>query len=417
VVYRFMAKRLANLTDESSSDESVELPLRSESVSPVYYVDSEEELLGALENLKLGLGSLAIDAERASGFRYGNKAYLIQVHRENTDIFLIDPIEISQTASWKKFAEYCSSLTWILHAATQDLGCLAEVDLTPKALIDTELGSRILNLPRVGLGAACEQLLGFSLAKEHSAADWSIRPLPNGWLNYAALDVDVLPELARVLLEQLEIAGKSEWARQEFESLLSFRPKPQSPDRWRSMTGLHEVKDVQKLAIAREIWIARDRLASDKDTAPGRLVNDASIVALVKSGVTSRSQIASLSSFNGRASRPFLDLWWEAYSKGMSTKDTPPLKVPVTGIPNHRNWPSRHPEADARLQALKPVMAELALEHELPLENLLQPDLLRRVAWEPAEDIATQLLEFGARKWQVELVAEKISAALANLLS
>jgi ribonuclease D len=267
----------------------------------------------------------------------------------------------------------------------------------------------------VGLGAACEQLLGFRLAKEHSAADWSIRPLPTGWLNYAALDVDVLPDLAKVLMEQLEIAGKLDWAKQEFHSLLSFKPKPQAPDRWRSMTGLHEVKDERRLAVAREMWLARDQLAREKDTAGGRLVPDASIVALVKSTVTSRSQLASLSSFNGRAARTYLDLWWDAYSKGLATKDLPALKLPQTGIPNHRNWPNRYPHADSRLQTLKPVMADLALEHELPLENLLQPDLLRQVAWEPESDIANQLRELGARDWQINLVAERISAALEAL--
>lgn len=403
------------MTEEVRVEEAPELPLRSESAAPVYYLDTEEELLGALESLKLGTGPLAIDAERASGFRYGNRAYLIQVHRKDTDVFLIDPIPLANTAAWNDFAEYCNSLVWILHAATQDLGCLAEINLYPKGLIDTELGSRILNLPRVGLGAACEQLLGFRLAKEHSAADWSIRPLPTSWLNYAALDVDVLPALAEVLLEQLSICGKSSWAEQEFAALLNFRPKPQSPDRWRTMSGLHEIKDPQKLAIARELWIARDSLAAERDTAPGRLIPDSSIVALTKSGITSRSQLASLSTFTGRASRPFLDIWWEAYAKGLKTKDTPPVKLPSEGIPNHRNWANRYPEADDRLQALKPVMAELATELELPIENLLQPDLLRRVAWEPEEDIARQLTSLGARPWQVEAVAEKISSALDAL--
>lgn len=403
------------MTEEVSFEQPVELPLRSESVAPVYYLDTEVELLGALKNLRDGEGPLAIDAERASGFRYGNRAYLIQVHRKNTDVFLIDPIPLVESQAWNQFTEFCNGLVWILHAATQDLGCLADVNLKPIGLIDTELGSRLLNLPRVGLGAACEQLLGFRLAKEHSAADWSVRPLPTGWLNYAALDVDVLPDLANVLLEQLRLAGKSHWAEEEFETLLSFQPKPQSPDRWRSMSGLYEVKDVQKLAIAREVWFARDRLASERDTAPGRLIPDSSIVALTKSGVTSRSQLASLSSFTGRASRPFLDVWWEAYSKGLSTKDTPPLKLPNTGIPNHRNWANRYPEADARLQALKPVMAQLALDFEVPLENLLQPDLLRRVAWEPESDIAAQLKVMGARNWQIDLVSGPISSALDAL--
>lgn len=412
---RFTAKGLPLLTDETNEETVEELPLRSESVSPVYYLDTEQELAGAVSNLKLGIGPLAIDAERASGFKYSSRAYLIQVHREQTDIFLIDPIPLSNTETWKDFVEFCNSVPWILHAATQDLTCLKEVDLKPSELIDTELGSRILGLPRVGLGAACEQLLGFRLAKEHSAADWSVRPLPNSWLNYAALDVDVLPSLAKVLLEQLQLAGKQEWAKEEFEHLLSFRAKPQSPDRWRSMTGLHDVKDQQRLAIARELWLARDELAIKLDVSPGRLVPDASIVSLVKSSVTSRSQLASLSSFNGRASRTYLDTWWEAYSKGLNSRDLPPVKLPHTGIPNHRNWPNRFPEADARLQALKPVMAELALELEVPAENILQPDLMRRVAWLPEEDIALQLREFGARNWQITAVAERFSVALEAL--
>jgi ribonuclease D len=415
VVSRFTVKGFLLLTEETSQDEPVVLPLRAESVAPVYYLDSEAELHGALASLRAGTGPLAIDAERASGFKYSSRAYLIQVHRSGTDVFLIDPIPLSKTEAWREFAELCNGIPWILHAATQDLTCLRELDLNPIELIDTELGSRILGLPRVGLGAACEQLLGFRLAKEHSAADWSIRPLPNSWLNYAALDVDVLPDLARVLLEQLEIAGKLDWAKQEFHSLLSFQPKPYNPDRWRSMTGLHDVKDPQRLAVARELWMARDELAVKLDVSPGRLVPDASVVALVKSKVSSRSELASLSSFNGRASRTYLDTWWEAYQKGLNARDLPPLKLPHSGIPNHRNWPNRFPEADARLQLLKPVMAELALEFEVPAENILQPDLMRRVAWEPESDIAQQLTSLGARKWQVEAVAGPFSAALATL--
>ncbi|MEY4397573.1 MAG: hypothetical protein RLZ53_149 [Actinomycetota bacterium] len=400
------------LTQDSNEDDVV-LPLRAVSIADVYYVDSETELLGALSNLQAGTGPLAIDAERASGFRYGNKAYLIQLHRENADVFLIDPITLVDTSAWKSLTEFCNSQVWILHAATQDLGCLAEIELRPAGLIDTELGSRLLGLPRVGLGAACEQLLGFRLAKEHSAADWSIRPLPDAWLNYAALDVDVLPDLAKTLLTELEKAGKSALAGQEFTHLLSFKPKFHGPDRWRSMTGLHAVKDQHKLAAARELWIAREELAERLDVSPGRLVPDASLVALADSGITSKPQMATLKTFIGRASRTYLDIWWDAYHSGLQSMDLPPSRLPASGIPNHRSWPNRFPEADARLQVLKPVVAEIAEGLELPVENLLQPDLLRTVAWLPAEDISAQLLDLGARRWQIEAVAARLSDALA----
>lgn len=402
------------MTQETNEEEIV-LPIRAVSVAPVYYVESELELLGALESLKLGLGPLAIDAERASGFRYGNRAYLIQVHRENTDIFLIDPLPLSETPAWEKFAEFCNELTWILHAATQDLGCLSEISLKPSGLIDTELGSRLLGLPRVGLGAACEQLLGFRLAKEHSAADWSIRPLPVAWLNYAALDVDVLPQLAKVLLQQLEIAKKTDFAAQEFNHLLGFKPKFHGDDKWRSMTGLHAVKDQRKLAAAKSLWFAREELAQKLDVAPGRLVPDASLVALADSGIESKPEMATLKTFIGRASRTYLDVWWNAYLEGLNSNSPPPLRLPLTGIPNHRSWPNRFPEADQRLQEFKPVILAISEELELPAENLLQPDLLRQLAWAPSDDFDQQLHELGARKWQIEAVSTRLATALKNL--
>ena len=94
----------------------------------------------------------------------------------------------------------------------------------PRQLFDTELAGRILGLPRVGLAAVVEHYLGLSLAKEHSAVDWSTRPLPEPWLRYAALDVEVLDELRNLMGVDLAAQGKSEWARQEFTSCSPGRP-------------------------------------------------------------------------------------------------------------------------------------------------------------------------------------------------
>ena len=115
---------------------------------------------------------------------------------------------------------------WVLHAANQDLPCLAEIGLVPTRIFDTELAARLAGLPRVGLGAVVESLLGFSLVKGHSAADWSTRPLPEEWLVYAALDVEVLVDLRDALAAILEEQGKTEWARQEFEAILGRRAAP-----------------------------------------------------------------------------------------------------------------------------------------------------------------------------------------------
>ena len=176
--------------------------------------DSPEALQDAARALASGKGPVSIDAERASGFRYGQSAYLIQLRRAGSGTILIDPLA---TGDLDPLARALDGPEWILHAADQDLPCLADLGLVPSALFDTELAARLLGRDHVGLGAVTEETLGLRLAKDHAAADWSIRPLPVSWLIYAALDVELLADLREALSTELVAAGKSEWAAQEFE--------------------------------------------------------------------------------------------------------------------------------------------------------------------------------------------------------
>lgn len=310
---------------------------------------------------------------------------------------------------------------WILHAASQDIPCLRELGLTATSLLDTELGSRIAGLDRVGLGAVTESLLGVRLAKEHSAVDWSTRPLANDWLNYAALDVDVLFDLWAAVEAVLIERNKLDWAKQEFAATLLAQPKPAKVDKWRGMTGLHEVKDAKKLAIARELWSAREALAVKLDVSPGRLIPDSSIVNVVKETPKSKPQLAGNRSFVGRASRSYLDTWWKAIEDGLNSRDLPPIKVAATGMPNHRIWPTRFPDADRRLKIIRPLIADLGEKHGIPVENILTPDFLRNICFEPpAFDIAavaSALRALGARDWQIELTGQLIVDGLVASLA
>jgi ribonuclease D len=289
--------------------------------------------------------------------------------------------------------------------------------INPSLVFDTELGSRIGGLPRVGLGAVTEHLLGLKLAKEHSAVDWSIRPLKEDWLNYAALDVDVLIELRTELHAHLVSEAKLDWALAEFEHVVNAPPKPAKIDRWRGMTGLHEVKDSKSLAVAESLWLHREELAAKLDVSPGRLIPDYSIVAVAKSTPRTKPELAGSKSFAGRASRSYLDLWWRAIEAGLKNLNPPPVRLPQTGIPNHRIWANKFPEADARLKAARVVVAALSEEHNIPPENLLTPDFLRQISWEPptevtSSNVANALTALGARNWQVSLLAESIAVAL-----
>jgi ribonuclease D len=324
--------------------------------------------------------------------------------RRESGVFLFDPPALGGLT---ELQDAVGSVPWILHAASQDLACLREVGLDPSTIFDTELGARLLGFPRVGLGTIVEELLGVHLAKEHSAADWSTRPLPQSWLTYAALDVELLVDLMEAEQGLLAEAHKESIAAQEFSFELTRSPKPARSEPWRRLSGVHSIRGLRNLAVARELWLARDEFASDKDVAPGRLLPDASITAVAKAMPATKRELAALREFTGRASRTEIDRWWDAVSRGMSTHDLPVLRAPGESIPPPRAWADRNPEAHARLQNARTVVAEVAEELHLPLENLLSPDTLRRIAWAPPAtfdetSIAEAMRDAGARDWQIE---------------
>ena len=373
-------------------------------------------LADACNALAAAAGPVAIDAERASGYRYSSRAYLIQLRREGAGSFLVDPIGFDSLAPLQ---EALDGTEWILHAATQDLPCLTEVGLSPAALFDTELAGRLLGYPRVGLATLVETLLGQRMKKEHSAADWSTRPLPEPWLEYAALDVEVLIELRDVLAEELRAAGKDEWARQEFESLRGFTPAVRN-EPWRRTSGLHKVRGRRLLAAVRELWETRDELARSRDVSPGRIIGDSAIVAAALAEPTTRSELLSTKGFHGRGAQRYSDRWLEALSRARALPEEElPMRAPRSdGPPTPRAWAERDPVAAERLVLAREGMAGLSEELRVPTENLLSPDTVRRVMWEPAggenDALASQLRGLGAREWQIELTVPMLVDAVAS---
>jgi len=378
-------------------------------------ISDAEEFRAACAVLAAGTGPVAVDVERASGFRYSQRAYLVQVFRREAGVFLFDPPAIGDFAPLQ---EAIGDVEWVLHAASQDLPSLRELRLEPPVIFDTELASRLLGHERVGLGAVVEDTLGITLKKEHSAADWSTRPLPDSWLEYAALDVLHLIDVRDVLVLELEEQNKTEYAAQEFAATLARAPKPPREDPWRRLSGLHQVRGARNLAVARSLWQAREAYAQDQDVSPGRLVPDRSLVAAVMANPPSKQALAGIKEFQGRASRTQLDRWWQAIVDGRASEELPRERVPSDTLPPPRAWADRNPEADARLKAARPVVEAIAEELGMPTENLLTPEYLRRVAWdlpgETAEEIGDALAALGARPWQIEQTAQKIAAAFVE---
>jgi ribonuclease D len=382
-----------------------------------------EEMISALLN---GVGPIAIDAERASGYKYSQRAYLIQLYRINGGLHLIDPIAIKDKSLWQRFNDNFANLEWVIHASTQDLPCLLELGLNPQSLFDTELGARIAGSPRVGLGALAESLLEFQLAKEHSAVDWSIRPLKPEWLTYAALDVDVLLDIREKVEQILIEKNKLDWAKQDFSAILSsFKLKQNDQpkiDRWRKTSGMHKIRDRLTMTIIKDLWLDRDQLAQELDIAPGRILNDEAIIEIATKKPNTIEAITKVIGWRSKIQSPPYARWLAQLNNSLSTsiEKQVELRVQSNNLPPMKVWKERNPLGYARLSHARSNIAALALELDLPVENLVTPELVRKLCWElPKNDqssyekyVAEQLKQMGARDWQISQVTPLIAQAL-----
>lgn len=399
-----------------TADDVVPLTEPADGVGPV--VDTPAGLARVVEAFAAGTGPVAADAERASGYRYGQATYLVQLRRTGSGTALLDPVALPDLSA---VAEAVGDVEWVLHAASQDLPGLAEHGLRPARVFDTELAARLLGMERVGLAAVVAEVLGLGLAKEHSAVDWSTRPLPTDWLRYAALDVEVLVDLRDALAARLEEAGKAGWAAQEFEAVRTATPPPPRKDPWRRTSGTHTLRDRRQLAVVRSLWQARDTSARARDVSPGRVLNDKAIVAAARAMPRTAGQLVALPEFAGKAARRRAAVWQRAIDEALALPEDrlPSLRGPRTdGPPQPRTWADRDPVAARRLTAARETVAALSEELAVPVENLLQPDALRRLCWTPPEPAdAAAVGEFlrgrGAREWQIDLLAARLADAFA----
>ena len=376
----------------------------------------------AIAELASGTGPFAVDAERASGYKFSARAYLIQIKRQGGGLHLIDPIPFGPNHRlFLELNDLLQSDEVILHASTQDLPCLRELGINPKKLFDTELGGRIAGLPRVGLGPLLESLMEVSLAKEHSAADWSQRPLPQEWLNYAALDVELLIELREKVYGLLASANKWEWAREEFQAILDAPPPPPRIDPWRRTSGMHKIKKRNQLAVVRALWTVRNEIAQEADISQGRLLSDAAIVEIASVAhvktIKSKKDLERVLRPLGLRARWMENLasWISAISDALALSEDqwPQVRTDSDSLPPIKIWRERFPDKYAPLTHAKAQLLAKAEELAIPLENMVTPEYIRRICWNaPKGEVARALATLGARSWQIAIAAPILESAL-----
>ncbi len=388
-------------------------------------ITSKRQLVDLAALLASDDAPIAIDAERASGYRYYQRAYLLQLHHPEHGTWLIDPIEASELSP---LTESLRNREWVIHAATQDLPCLKELGMSPDRLFDTELAGRLLGMPRVALAVMLEEFVGIRLAKQHSAADWSKRPLPQTWLEYAALDVAYLVTLRERVAEALAAEKKLTWAQQEFDSLCSFEPAAKKDEPWRRLSGIHFVTNDRARAVAKSLWTSREQIAEQTDTAPGRLLSDSAIMAAANAMPGNVQALSALREFQNKSAQERIATWWSAIEQALAEPiDQLPTRHPQKSTSATRARSTQPPKINAktdpaaaeRLGSARTALREISDQVNVPPENLLPAAALRAAVWLPPKTLdilrlQATLTHHGARPWQVDLTSQALLEALEN---
>lgn len=393
------------------------------SARPEYQlVDTPAAFATAAGALAGGRGPFAVDTERASTYRYGDRAFLVQVRRRGAGTFLIAP-EGHRDAARDVFGEVLNGEEWIIHAAKEDLRSLAELGLHPGRLFDTELASRLAGFSRPNLAAMVERFVGVELEKGHGHENWSTTPLPPAWREYAALDVEYLHDLAEALTEYLDASGKLDFAFEEFEHLMRAAAGSPAPKTWRDVKGVSTLRSKASLQVARELWRERDAMGRDTDTSPSRLLSNQAIVEIARAQPTAPSELTRLASRDRMRPRDAAR-WLSVVERALAADAAtwPEIQAPdPAAAPSKSSWERYHHESWQVLQASRASIAQLAEDIEMQPEVLLAPAVLREVIWQAPESgphwgthaVARSLAEAGARPWQVDYTAPLIAAAHA----
>jgi len=374
------------------------------------YLDTPQTVESFLVSINPSAGSvesrsLALDTEGASFHRFVDRIYLLQLStRERTAI--IDPMPIGKPPMLGRILED-PAIEIVFHDADYDLRLLQQdYQWHVRNIFDTRIAAQLLGLRAFGLAALLERYFGVKLDKKHQRADWSMRPLPQGMLDYAAQDTIHLLELRDLLERELERAGRLDWAREEFALLEGTRWADDDPaETFLRVKGARDLAR-RELAVLRELVQWRDGVAEQLDRATFRIVGNEQLLEIARRQPPSADQLSSIKG----VPRGMI----ESRGREMTDAVARGLAVPENALPKFPKAPrwDRDPDFDARVAALKTVRDAAASRLDLDPGVLCARDRLEAVARRnpSAPEELAEVREL--RAWQRGLLGEDFLKAL-----
>ena len=368
------------------------------------YIDTRQAADDFLADIS-GVREIAVDTEGASFHRFIDRIYLLQITtRERSAI--IDPLPIGMPEALGEILQD-PQVEVVFHDADYDLRLLhQDYGWHVNRIFDTRIAAQLLGIKAFGLAALLEQFFGVKLDKKHQRADWSLRPLTQGMLDYAAQDTRYLLDLRDQLKAKLEKLGRWEWAREEFERLEGT--KWEEEDASLSFLRIKGARDLtrRELALLRELVPWRDSVAKEVDRATFRVMGNEVLLEIAR---TAPRTVRELSTLKGMP-RGLLDRGahaiLEAVQRGLAVADE---QLPK--FPRSPRW-EREDDFDARVTKLKSVRDAAATKLNLDPGVLCSRERLEAVARKKPAKVSDLDDVPGLRRWQITEMGDAFIEAL-----
>jgi ribonuclease D len=367
------------------------------------YLDTPDEVDRFLSEISRA-NELALDTEGASFHRFLDRIYLLQLStRERSAI--IDPLPIG---SPKRLGDLLQdkSVEVVFHDADYDLRLLhQDYGWHVTNIFDTRIAAQLLGIKSFGLAALLQQYFDVKLDKKHQRADWSMRPLTQDMLEYAAQDTRYLLQLKDHMQAELERRGRLHWAREEFARLEGTRWEAEE-----SMEGFLRLKGARdlsrrELAVLREVANWRDTVAAKLDRATFRVMGNEVLFELARRAPRNVTELGTIKGMpKGMLERAGADII-AAILRGM---EAPEAELPK--FPRGQRW-SKDRDFDERVARLKSVRDAAATRLELDPGVLCSRERLETVARSEARTVQDLAAVPDLRRWQIEVMGEELIAA------
>ncbi|MDO8501934.1 MAG: HRDC domain-containing protein [Gemmatimonadaceae bacterium] len=370
------------------------------------YIETEQEADDFLDDIS-GVREIAVDTEGASFHRFIDRIYLLQLTtRERSAI--IDPLPIGMP---KRLGEILQDpdVEVVFHDADYDLRLLhQDYGWHVNRIFDTRIAAQLLGIKAFGLAALLDQFFGVKLDKKHQRADWSLRPLTRGMLDYAAQDTRYLLDLRDQLKARLEKLGRWEWAKEEFDRLEGT--KWEEDDSSMAFLRIKGARDLtrRELALLRELVPWRDSVAREVDRATFRVMGNEVLLDIAR---TAPQTVKDLSSLKGMP-RGILDRSATAVLSAVKRG----LEVAEEHLPRFPRSPKweREDDLDARVSKLKMVRDAAATRLSLDPGVLCSRERLEAVVRRKPSSVKDLEEISGLRRWQIAEMGEDFVGALKS---